>query len=131
VSNRYEHESVRIKVNVTVDAVVYEKTTPYRGCLFSTDQLVFIPLWGLCGNSISNRLYAPIFRYLKLAIPFYLLPDDSQTVLPELARADVDAEAGGVGLQMGALRKPAPNDIICALSFSTYLSFFYSWMLDL
>ena len=32
---------------------------------------------------------------LQLAIPFDLLPDDLQAVLPELARADVDAEAGG------------------------------------
>ena len=33
--------------------------------------------------------------FLQVAISIDLLPDDLQTVLPELARADVDAEAGG------------------------------------
>jgi hypothetical protein len=79
----------------------------------------------------KTDLHKRPFLKLQLATPFNFLPDDRQAVLPELARAEVDAEAGWVGLQMGALRKPAPNDIICALSFSTYLSFFYSWMLDL
>ena len=38
MSYRYEHESLRIKVNVTVKAIAYEKITPCRGYLFLTAQ---------------------------------------------------------------------------------------------
>jgi hypothetical protein len=37
-----------------------------------------------------------LVRFLQLAIPVYLLPDDRQAVLPEFARATY-AEGGGHG----------------------------------
>jgi hypothetical protein len=46
----------------------------------------------------NTDLHKRPFLKLQLATPFNFLPDDRQAVLPELARADADADAGGVGL---------------------------------
>jgi hypothetical protein len=47
------------------------------------------------GEAIFSLPYSPISSYLILAVPLDLLSDDRQSVLPELARAEVNAEAGG------------------------------------
>jgi hypothetical protein len=50
-------------------------------------------------QKILSRFWERVCR-LQLTIPFDLPPDDRQAVLPEFARADVDAEAGGVGCEV-------------------------------